>query len=341
MGSDDEQQLREDVQTQVGETISDAVWAHLRYLGHVAGALSGSAANPVGDLADEVRNTLQLLGKPRREPLESFPVGRPFADAAATEASRLPAVQWFRQQVLRDRLLAPEKVASWIETRAKTEGPGTRWVTLPDTRRQRTEPIRANASQVRSYSAETLAYAKPPSDWLHRVPIRSGGQLEQLKAVAVAVAHDTGWIEPEAVAFILAGVASPLPAVSGFPREGPYLRLAVHPAASPRVVAAGYSRQRALHVAWAAQMRGSSASAGSVRVRAMSEKHLTLAQFMRAHPKDAQATWAALMTRWNSAHGGKQAAAGHVGKKDWAYTSPTNFADHAVRAMRRWEERYA
>ena len=49
----------------------------------------------------------------------------------AQQATKNRAVVEFRNDVLKNRLLAPEEVKAWIQQRSEVDGPATVWLNVP------------------------------------------------------------------------------------------------------------------------------------------------------------------------------------------------------------------
>lgn len=269
----------------------------------------------------------------------------------ALEASRLPEVQLFRQEVLGGRLLAPEEVPRWIGEQARKEGPATAFVSLqvalpPDARPRDSREALAMAKQVLSTAEpvrvvleeERLECPGPPPGvevedvataflsgvWRYHLNLRFGGTLWRLKRLAQQLTRLYPWSEHQAVAFVLAGVT---PLISrarvrllgmlpGRPLS-PWSRIVLE--LDPRLpvseVALLYRRARG------EAYRGTD--------RPMSQKNLQLALFL-AEQQDRPATWRELMDAWNTRF------------PKWRYTNYRRFARDAALAWqrvtgRKWE----
>jgi len=154
------------------------------------------------------------------------------ARIVAAEAARDPEVQAFRREVLRGRLLRPERVAAWVERQAERDGQPTVWVRVPLDARGRlprqapdagrsVETIEYPLDSGRAGPVPTLAGSGGAgvfrfwsrSGRVGSRPIASRGRLERLRGVASALGRSFGWPESDAVAFVLSGAIPPCPAV--------------------------------------------------------------------------------------------------------------------------------
>ncbi len=228
-------------------------------------------------------------------------------------------VQEFRERFLGGQLIAAEQIPGWVAAQLAHEGaPAVAYVRvalqeedvppfaeLPLSRSAQAygEWLAQKAERVRRDPASELpaGHADSPRALCYGAPggrseivrIRSDGVLAELKAVADNLrAHFDGWLEEEAVAFILSGAIPPLDKLRAQTRRGLYaaasrILLDVDPRTSAKEVAAFYNR---LRLRW---VKG--------RDRPMSAKHLALAVFTDAN-WGRGASWPELYGRWNAAH---------------------------------------
>lgn len=244
------------------------------------------------------------------------------ARLAATEES----VKAFRRQHLNDRLLTPEGVAQWISRQATEDGPASRFlrVPIPDGY----EPVRRNggiyteppltisdgitAIQV---EVELLSYMYPDDQWAHKIPVRHGGRLDELRVVSKALARRYTWQEAQATNFVLTGISPQLSSLRGGMRIvfnqpiSSRITMEIDPTLTPEEVAERYKNLRARLI--------------GARYRSMTEKHLRLAEFYGGQ-KPQGMTWAALMHEWNHSQG-----------RRWEYKRFENFARDCKQAWSR------
>lgn len=203
----------------LGHEVDPRVWGQLRKRNNVAQALEDLRLVDLGalgeaevfddllaayrDLADfgAAFATQGRAVRPRRE----IPPDRR-ADAlgriVALDAARWPGVARFRAEILGDKLLAPEKVPAWIAARARKEGEPTRLVTVADDDR---------GGEPRRIERLTIGYPDAAAGGTVRTFIAEGGSLGRLQRLAVDLSRLFGWAEPDAVAFVLSGLAPPVP----------------------------------------------------------------------------------------------------------------------------------
>jgi hypothetical protein len=267
----------------------NAFWGYLDDEGTVELALEGPT--PVEDIADKFEALARA--RERANGTEADRAIGPdarmlaLADIMAIEAARLPAVQEFRSQVLRGRLLKPERIAAWMERQARKDGDPTRWEVV--------SPGAPDARPVASQSSffEFLPYASPDvSQTIHK-PVRAGGVLAELKGIAIALARRYSWTEELAVRFVLTGGIPLNRARYTTTSGGPYLaarmiELQVSPRLSPREVGGVFSAARR------------SVLGPSTRDRAITAARAELGVFGTG-VNDGR-SWLDAMTAWNRAH---------------------------------------
>lgn len=280
------------------------------------------------DAAREYRRLLRRAGDRQGQVLlEPDPRMEALARIAAAEAARHPLVLAFRQDVLGGKLLEPQDVPNWIETRAREEEP-TWCVTLrvpaPPPRPKpgrvldgvNMEAVRKAASQagpdsVTGWRPESLPYVA--ADGLPaRVAISAEGVLAQLKRAAEELAWLFGWDIADAVTFVLSGKVCERPHIRARivePAWGPpVIRLEADPSTPARQVVEVYKelRRRA--------SRGAS--------RKIGERVAELAVFL-AERRNSGLTWAELAAEWNRRH------------PKWRYANHNSFTASAQAAWRR------
>lgn len=315
--------IRAELTSQISD-LSDEEWGLLEDDGHVQEVESGAAG--VEYLVERVRRVRRVAASRRQARNEAGATVNPAelarrassrADAIsallAADASRREEVVAFRREVLRGKLLKPERVAEWIERRSR-EGEQVRRKVLGepwevDPRAEGREWI--DGRPVVRYETPSVEYAAPEGGWVQRAA--SSSELERLRKVGEGLASRYGWQPAQATIFLLTGAVPILPAirartVSKLPVvAATRIVLEVDPTATPREVAEHYAEVR-------------TRVTGGQRSRRMSEKHLRLAIFAESHDQGA---WADRMARWNSDF------------PDWRYTEPTNFQRDATSAISR------
>lgn len=329
---DPKEHLRQLIETATGEPLNERAFESLVRDGYVADWLLGEVT-----AEHVVEEYVRRLQRQRRE-REVRPDRRlaVLSEILAIEAGRLPAVQKFRDEVLRGKLLQPDEVPGWIEARTAEEGPPTLFVSLRVAAPADTVPtgpdfhsyvefarrvIADGGKPVQvSTSRETIAFMTPDG-WVKRVFIAYGGTLWRLKDAAQKVTRNVPWSEPRAVHFILTGETPMLPrariTITMPGLQPPRVTLSVDPRVSPQEVANLYRQARR-------EVYGGTD-------RAISEKHLQLALFL-AGKRGESLTWQAMMEDWNQLH------------PEWAYNNYRLFARDAAEAWRRvtdtkWEGR--
>ena len=226
----------------------------------------------------------------------------------------------FRERYLGGRLLAAEEVVAWVEEQARREG-AARARLRPRAARSRRpaglrrarpgglqrRPTSPGSSAAPAASARAARWSCPsaqprerrrrsstgPRERPQMVRIRSDGALARLKVVVTnLLAHFDGWLEEQAVAFVLAGEVPPLDKLRARTRRGLYtaasrITLDCDPRTAPSEVAAFYER---LRQRW---LKG--------RDRLMNPKGLALAVFTEQQWQP-ESSWPELRRLWNAEH---------------------------------------
>ena len=222
----------------------------------------------------------------------------------------------FRERFLGGELIAQDQVVAWVERQADREGPPApayarvplaendlaafgelalagsaeafaAW--LEGTARRIRQGHDPELPQTSASPPLALSYGLP-GDRAQIVRIRADGALTQLKLVVTnLLAHFDGWLEEEAVAFVLAGVVPPLDKLRAKTRPGLYraasrITLDCDPRTAPADVAAFYERLRRR---W---LKG--------RDRSLKDKNLAMAGFAEEQWRPG-ASWDELRERWN------------------------------------------
>ena len=215
-------------------------------------------------------------------------------------------VKQFRNDVLAGRLLEIEQIAKWVEDHAKRDGRPVAAATVSDGPTTR--------------SVETLAYARPGSEWMHRVAVKAGGTLHQLRAVTNRLKEFYGWDEAQAAAFVLTGRTPLVHSIRAtVTTSSPLLvrsriKLSIDPSTTSREVADYYRRVR---------------KEAFGRIRRLGEKNARLAAFTARLPDDLALT--EQMHRWNC-----QCLAWR--KPGWRFRHPSRFITEAQRSVDRLVE---
>ena len=225
-------------------------------------------------------------------------------------------VREFRRRFLDEKLLPPDQIVAWVEQQAAREGrPAPAYLRVPFSEDDRVREAIADsqaayaawlareAERLRDCdeaelpaSTATLPLALSyglPGERPHVLRIRTDGALAALRAVTTTLlGHFDGWLEEEAVAFVVAGVVPPLSKLRARTRRGRYraasrITLDVDPRTTSAEVAAFYERLRRRY------LRG--------RDRLMESRGLALALFVEQQ-WSPEVSWPELLERWNEAH---------------------------------------
>ncbi len=139
------------------------------------------------------------------------------AQIFATEAAELEEVSEFRERHLRNGLLAPEDIGSWIEGTGESDGSATSYVKIPlDDHGQLAYGSEAIEDRSKlppgtsiGLSFVLLAYVAAGDESVRYVPVRAVGVLGALKRLASRLSNRYGWSEALAVSFLLTGETPP------------------------------------------------------------------------------------------------------------------------------------
>jgi len=231
----------------------------------------------------------------------------------------------FRQEVLNGKLLKPEEVPEWIKSTAEKEG-HTLTVTLNVPAGDNPgESLVEQAKQVASgfeqgkfvpgvgYSNVYLSYVNPRSEWREVVPINKSGILGRLKHLAEQ--YKAFWPEPQAVNFILTGIAYPISHARVRTRISclSKVTLEVSPHLPGSKIKKLYLEERKKLLKLTGKKEEKS--------RRLTEKHLTLAVFV----VEEMGSWAMKLRKWNRKY------------PQWAYpeTARSTFARDCRKAYER------
>jgi hypothetical protein len=219
------------------------------------------------------------------------------SEAAAAIASRDPAVVDFRKRLSPRRLLQPAAAVKWLLEAQAAAGEPSQWLTVlapanlsvtrsPDRKSNELVPAIAQTSGYR-VSVRTLDYVGP-SGWVHRMAVRHGSLLDQLRALSEWLAGTYGWQPARSTMFVLTGQVPYIAriAVTNTLANGrQYITLQVDPATTPRELGDAYRRFRR-------KLLGPGR-----RLRSLSEKHARLGAF--AVKRNPEAQWEDLHKAWN------------------------------------------
>ena len=248
------------------------------------------------------------------------------SDLTARQAATERSVTAFRQQHLTEGLLKREEVVEWIAKQAAEEGPASRYLRVPipdgyDTVRRSgrifTEPplTISDATPATQVEMELLSYPSPDDQSVRRIPVKHGGTLDRLRVVSESLARRFTWKEEQASIFVLTGLSPLLSSLRGGIRMvfgqpmSSRINMEIDPTLTPEEVAEQYKKLRAPLI--------------GARYRAMTEKHLRLAEFYGGH-KPEGTTWTVLMDKWNRSQ-----------DRGWEYDRFEAFARDCKQAWRR------
>ena len=245
-----------------------------------------------------------------------------YAEVAAINAARAPAVIGFRTDVLDGRMIEFVDIKTWVETTAEQDGPPTGLVTIPvDSERIPQSPEEAiNLGIGASWQTIFIKFPDTAREWVEVVPVRLGGVLDRLRGVATSLEREYGWGEPYAVAFILTGeIPPPLRGSLSVSHHGSMrpslVRITVNPDwVSPTDVATLY-RDVMLQQLYRPH-RGEPGSG-----RPLQKKSARLAVFGARHA--GSGSWTELMIRWNAENA------------EWEYTNRRQFGRDCRKAYER------
>jgi hypothetical protein len=191
--------LRHQVSEELGERVTDEMWAYLKTEGRVHAALTDPNVS-ASDLAGRIRRVYIAAEKPLPPPnaprmiteeskarrgARSQPSARDrrllaIAELLAEDARQNDAVQAFRQSILAGRLLPWGEVEPWVKRQAAEDG----------------EPTPGPKGGF-------LEYGVPDDRWRRLQPVRVEGVLGTLRALATSLASQYRWQEGQATLFIL------------------------------------------------------------------------------------------------------------------------------------------
>jgi hypothetical protein len=237
-------------------------------------------------------------------------------------------IKKFRSEVLQGKLLTPEEAPKWIEEQAAREkhtltisfdvdaGEGWEDRLLEEVKQfvQTQKDGKLLPFKV-GMATTTLAYIKPPSQWVHRVVINKNSTLGRLKHLANK--YQGFWKEAGAVHFILTGIAYPIsPAkvgakINSFGLNRVSLEVSPHLPGSKVMELYLEERKKLLMLSGNRQEKS----------RTLTEKHVSLAVFV----VEEMGSWAMKLRKWNRKY------------PQWAYpqTARSTFARDCRMAYKR------
>jgi hypothetical protein len=282
----------------------ERLWSHLRERDYVQDVLIGAMG--IKELAAEAREIL-AIGRPSgRVKAPTVAAAGPAPGEArswalsmlvAAQAEQDDLVLRFRKDTLGGATLTKDEAANWIKNHVESSQPVTRDLTVIVEAddvvfdgawvRFKAAPSRLRFAGV---AVRILDYADADGEWVQRVAVRAGGQLDSLRGLADALAKQYCWQMAQAVTFVLTGA---VPLISRIRKttqtasEGPWANrviLDVDPAESPEEVARAFS---------------SGPPAGrQARSRPVKEKHARLA--VHALVEHASLPWKERTRLWNT-----------------------------------------
>lgn len=235
------------------------------------------------------------------------------SEAIAAIVRERKEVQSFRRDVLKGKTLKPEEVEAWIEDHTKDATSLHAAIVRLKTNFQIDErdefgfkPLisSVNPEDIEGYAhLDTLAYAKPGSAWVHRVPVGRNGSLRMLYKLSRDLATYFHWQEAQATVFVLTDL-TPVIDTENITLSSlswvtvPYggmeplaclirVTLTIDPMMTPEELARKYAVVRNRFLV--------------KKPRALSPKHLALAVFATKHPaldSEAMEQWAGEFPQW-------------------------------------------
>jgi hypothetical protein len=237
-------------------------------------------------------------------------------------------IKKFRSEVLQGKLLTPEEAPKWIEEQAAREkhtltisfdvdaGEGWEDRLLEEVKQfvQTQKDGKLLPFKV-GMETTTLAYIKPPSQWVHHVVINKNSTLGRLKYLANK--YQGFWKEAGAVHFILTSIAYPISRakvgakINSFGLNRVSLEVSPHLPGSKVMELYLEERKKLLMLSGNRQEKS----------RRLTEKHVSLAVFV----VEEMGSWAMKLRKWNRKY------------PQWAYpqTARSTFARDCRMAYKR------
>jgi hypothetical protein len=249
------------------------------------------------------------------------------ATLLAQQAEVEDKVTLFRRNRLGGVLLSHEQVQPWIAQSKRAE-PGAdlliEFVLPPDTVLSVgaegisiDPPVTlARGLPYIRYRRPELAYTIPTDDWVHRIYVRLGGVLNELRELAESLSARYGWAPAHATTFVLTGLIPPRPGIRARAPVGALpavarLELSIDLAITPAELASRYRALRSV-------LRPG-------KPRAISQRHAVLVAFIASRPNAEP--WRSRMAAWNALWEPRQ--------PKWSYTHVSNFQRDFAGARRR------
>lgn len=330
-----DEQIRDDLEQLLGFRPNAATLEALEN-NECLGAIRAGAPRALNQAADAVREmygqigvqlpqreSAPVLDRSRKTRLSSLRV-EAVSVLIAAEAAHEKAVIAFRREVLRGKLIKPDRVEKWIENQQRKTETKYRWVRLnvanseieydlverPPRLRFKT-PITEAVGEF-GLPSRTVAYGVPGNDSTYLAASPGDGSLERLRLLSETLAKRYQWQPAQATLFVLTD-AVPVISLSGYsyamkdPLAASRITMTLDPILTPSEVAARYKEVRKQVL--------------SSRYRSISEKHLELAIFMTDRLEGEPLKKS--MEAWNRRF------------PEWGYSAPTNFGRDAASVRRR------
>ena len=245
----------------------------------------------------------QRNGPDERRP-RNLPLRQEAISAILAHDARLREdVQWYRKQVLKDRLLQPDEVEAWVKGQAEKDGTPTMWLEFPVPSTYRFElskdgigvlpPLtisKRKPLRTGNRRRKMLRYLGLPSRIQRSKIVSSGGALDELRIISRDLSRKFPWDEAQGTLFVLTDWIPWVEAIRAetkldlFVPVAARIVLTIDPMLSPKQVADAYQKVRQDEM-------------GVERHRNLEAKHLHLAMFSVQRP--GAETLKDSMQRWN------------------------------------------
>lgn len=293
--------IRHRLHERLGREPNDRIWEDLTREGYLAGTVADhDAGNPWEKVVAELRAHYLEREKNLAVRREVGPDANTLAlsEILALEAAEFPEVQEFRREVLRRRLMSPNKVAPWVRRHAAREGRPTVWLEIPTD--DDGQPLIGDRLPS-GRSVRILSFPDANGD-MASVPVRLGGVLDRLRLIAEGLRrHFPAWQEAQAVDFVLTGRSPLLPLARvrvdhGWPhQELRSIRIDVSPRLNPPEVAKIYRTART-------QLLGEKHRDRPVGARAAAQAVFIAGQSEGVTWERARLVWNARYADWEYSH---------------------------------------
>lgn len=281
------------------------LWSYLKARGFVDEVVDGLAT--VDDLVAEAKSIVKAA---RLEPHRAetvTPAGPKPGEARAWALSMFVAqgargeeqVVAFRRDALPGHAIEREAVGDWIRRHPELSRPMTHDVTLTlqDTdfeyEGQGWIRLRQPLDRVRvvQLSVRVLEYTEGAEQWVERIAVPDGSELDRLRRLSESLARKYRWQPAQATLFVLADATPMISRIrlTTLPLSEPWanrVRLDVDPAESPAEVATAFAN--------------SVGASDSRRPRPVQEKHARAA--VHALVDYAHLPWSERVSLWNREH---------------------------------------